>query len=61
MFSQTRLLSSTFDGDGSVNAGDFLAFLAGFGTCDNECCLADFNVDGFVDSADFFVLLANFD
>ena len=38
---------------------DFLALLADWGQCDENCCLSDLNLDGFVGMIDFIILLAN--
>jgi len=46
------------DGDGIVGISDFLALLADWGACVEECCLADFDLDGFVGINDFLILLA---
>jgi len=49
------------DGDGIVGIVDFLALLAGWGPCVEQCCLADLDLDGKVGIVDFLTLLANWD
>ena len=38
---------------------DFLALLADWGPCVEECCLADLDLDGNVGIIDFLILLGN--
>jgi predicted outer membrane repeat protein len=47
------------DGNGVVGVTDFLALLAAWGPCPDDCCLADFDLDGMVGVTDFLILLAN--
>jgi len=47
------------DGDGMVGISDFLALLVEWGSCVEQCCLADFNLDSNVGITDFLLLLAN--
>jgi hypothetical protein len=47
------------DGDGAVGIVDFLAVLAAWGTCVDECCLEDLDLDGQVGITDFLLLLGN--
>jgi hypothetical protein len=47
------------DGSGGVGINDFLALLAEWGPCDDQCCLADLNLDGTVGIDDFLILLAS--
>lgn len=50
--------AADFNGDGSVNIGDFLAFLSAYGKGDPR---ADFDADGAVDIADFLAFLTAYD
>ncbi len=47
------------DGDGSVGIVDFLALLAAWGDCTDQCCLADLDLDDMVGISDFLSLLEN--
>ncbi len=47
------------DGDGTVGIPDFLAMLAAWGTCTDECCLPDLDLDGSVGIVDLLILLAS--
>ncbi|MHC5045411.1 MAG: right-handed parallel beta-helix repeat-containing protein [Planctomycetota bacterium] len=47
------------DGNAVVNVNDFLLLIAVWGTCLEDCCLADFNLDSDVGVNDFLILLAN--
>ena len=47
------------DGDGVVGIEDFNTLIGTWGPCDDECCVADFNLDGIVGILDFLVLIGN--
>jgi hypothetical protein len=56
-----KVVLGDLDGDGSVGITDFLALLAGWGTCPGGMpgCLGDLDGDGTVGPRDFQALLAN--
>jgi hypothetical protein len=47
------------DGNGAVDVTDFLLLIGGWGSCEEDCCLADLDLDGSVGVIDFLILLAN--
>ncbi len=49
------------NGDGSVNVLDLIELLLSFGaSCEDVCCLADFDLSGSVDALDLIDLLLVF-
>ena len=53
------VILADLDGDGVVGIVDFLALLAAWGPCNEDCCIADVDLDGDVGINDFLILLAN--
>ena len=47
------------NGSGVADVVDFLAVLAAWGSCSDQCCPADLDIDGTVGCTDFVLLLAN--